>query len=135
VLHIIRRPLTIAAATALSCGVLVAPSTASAKTVKFSITTGKLQLAAGGKVSGKASGTFGKGTLTGTVVPPNIKLTFKFKGGTITATSKDAHTAGGNVLGTIRLKGTGRYKKLKGSGKFTGSPATFVFKYTGTATY
>jgi hypothetical protein len=130
-----QKSVALVATITLVIGALIVPAIATAKPVSFTITTGKLTLGAGGKFTGKASGTFGKGTVTGKAVPPNVTMTLRVKGGTITAASKDANTVGGKVQGAFKLKGTGKYKKIKGSGKFTGNPATFVFSWKGKASY
>jgi len=135
-LHITRRSTAATAATTLICGALLMPAVAPAKTVKFTITTGKLTLETGGKFKGTARGTFGRGTVTGTAVPPNVTLKLRVRGGTISLRSRDGRASGATVRGTFRLvRGTGRYKGIKGRGSFTGSIGTFVFKYKGTATY
>ena len=131
--RISRRGAAVAASSMLALGALVAPSVAPAKTVKFKVTA-KFKVT-GTKSVGTASGTFGKGTLTGKVTPPVIVTKVKYKGGTITYTTPNSSLKGSAFQGSVKLKGTGKYKKLKGKGKFTGSLTTLTVIWTGTATY
>lgn len=131
----INRTVAALGATALVSVGAIAPAAATAKTASFTITSGKLKLAQGGKFTGSASGTFGKGTVSGTAVPPRVTMTLRVKGGTITAVSSKADTVGGKVRGSFTLKGTGKFRKIKGKGSFTGNPGSFVFVWKGKATY
>jgi hypothetical protein len=108
-------------------------ATASAKTFKVKIVTKTRLCGAAGKFCGTASGTFGKCNVTGTAVPPKRRMTLRLKGGTITATGEIDEEKPPYLLGAFTLKGTGKWKKLKGKGRFKGHGGTNVFTYTGTA--
>ena len=129
-----RKSVALAAATALAAAGLAVPVAASAKKVSI---TAKLGLApqGGGKTTGTASGTFGRATASGTAVPPKMITKLKVKGGTVTITVRDGHVASGNVVGTFKLSGTGKYKKLKGSGRMKGNINTFLFTFKGSGTW
>lgn len=132
--YISRKSVALAATTALGAGALALPAAASAKRISV---TAKMGLApqGGGKTVGTATGTFGRAKASGTAVPPKMITKLKVKGGTVTITVKDGHIKAGKILGTFTLKGTGKYSRLKGKGKMTGNPGTFVFTFKGNATW
>ena len=124
-----RKNASIAIASVLAVGAL-APSIASAKSVNAKLVqTSKVT---GIKLVGTATGTFGKCKAKGTVTPPKVTVKYTCKGGTITFKTNDAKIVGSNFVSTAKLSGTGKYKKIKGSMKGTGStgggPATFKGK-------
>src|SRR4051812_14325888 len=94
-----RRTVALACAPALIAGAFLAPSAASAQTVKFKlISKGTLK---GTKLSGSFSGTFGKGKATGTATIPKLTSVFHVKGGTLIFKTRDAHlNAEGTAVGT-----------------------------------
>ena len=128
-----RRLSTIALASALAAGALIAPSMASAKTVKFKVKAPAKT--AGTVITGKFSGTFGKGKVTGVSTPPRVTTTLHAKGGKIILKTEDGHIDGAYIIGTFTMSGTGKYKKIKGKGKLKAPAATQVFTFTGTAKY
>jgi hypothetical protein len=116
---------------------LVVPSAASAKTVKFTMTehaksSGPPDYIADGTVSG----TLGKGKAHSQTLPPKTTGYWKLKGGTI------YYTFNTGLEGTVATgkgtftKGTGKYKKVKGSfsvrGDITGK---FPFSMKGSLSY
>jgi hypothetical protein len=121
----------------VATGALMAPSVAPAKTTKKY--TVKIQnKSQNGKLTGAISGTFGKGQQTGTSAPPKIVSTWHLKGGTITLYINDGHQQGATVAGSVsKIKGTGKYKKIKqkGKGKISGDFTTSVYTFTGKVTY
>jgi hypothetical protein len=135
--HITRRSVILVATTALACLALIAPSAASAKKVTIVAKTHLVagDDAGGGKLEGTATGTFGKCKVTGTAVPPSSTIRLHLKRGTVIATVKNGHLEGGKVVGTFKLKGTGKYKNLKGGGKFSSDLTASKFTYKGNASW
>jgi hypothetical protein len=132
-LRISRKTTALAVSSVLVVGALAGPSMASAKKIKFTVKVDNITT--GTKLSGKVTGgTFGKGTQKGTALPPKISATWKLKGGTITWKSPDGHIDGPNILGTCKMTGTGKYKKLKAKCKVVGVLATNKFVFTGSGT-
>ena len=128
-----RTTMALAVSSVLIAGALVGPSMASAKKIKFTVKVDNITT--GTKLSGKVTGgTFGKGTQKGTAFPPKIQATWKLKGGTITWKSPDGSVVGANIVGTCKMTGTGKYKKLKAKCKVKGALATNKFVFTGTGT-
>jgi hypothetical protein len=131
-----RRMVGLAVSSMLVAGALVGPSMASAKKIKINCTVPNNKLT-GTKLSGKFSCSSPKstGTESGIGTPPVLKVVFNVKGGgTIKILIKDGTLKGSAVVGTGKVTGTGKYKKLKGKVKINGSIATNKYVYTGTGT-
>jgi hypothetical protein len=126
-----------AGTTALACAVIAAPAQAKTHTTSVSSKT----TLNGTTVTGSFSGSFGRGRVKGTADLPYFYLTYYASGGSLTMRFKGAPTSTGTVTGTyVWMKGTGRYKRIRGSGHGTGTPfgkgyKSFSFKFTGTARY
>jgi hypothetical protein len=146
-LRITRKSVALAALAALAASALIVPGTGSAGTKTIMVTrtvkiTWVTHLAgAGGKTAGKCSGTFGKGQVTGTVIPPVSTLVCHVKGGTIKGHSSDGKFDGKTVTSHPKLTGTGKYKRLKGKatskGHFNGANESggITFVWTGKASW
>jgi hypothetical protein len=79
---------------------------------------------------------FGTCKMTGTLVIPKSKQTWKCKGGNIKLTATGTTGAANDAKGTWVMKGgTGKYKHIRGKGTFSGKLSTGVFTYKGTAKY
>ena len=129
-----RKVLAMAVSSMLVAGAMVAPSMASAKTIKGQVKVKSVNTA--GKLSGDVlSGVFGKGKQSGTVLPPQIRAVWKVKGGTVKAKTDDGHIVGADIVATAKLTGTGKYKKLKAKCTVKGPLAALTLTYTCKGTY
>src|SRR4051794_38019159 len=90
-----RGALALAALAVLVAAALIGPASGSAGTKRitatksFKITWVTHLSGRGGKTAGTCSGPFGKGQVTGTVIPPISTLTCHVKGGTVTGHGTD----------------------------------------------
>jgi hypothetical protein len=124
-------------ATAVAAVVLVAPTVASAKTVKFTMTENAKSSGPPDYIAdGTVSGTLGRGKAHSQTLPPKTTGYWTLPGGKIYYTfntSLEGTVASGK--GTF-TKGTGKYKNVKGSfavrGDITGK---FPFTMKGVARY
>ena len=131
----INRRLAPAVTALVVAGAVIAPSVASAKTLKGKVVV-KSEQKSGGVLGGKVlSGIFGKGTQSGKILPPVTKAKWKVKGGTVTAKTTDGHLVGAVINGTAKLTGTGKYKKLKAKCTIKGPLANLTLTYTCKGTY
>lgn len=79
---------------------------------------------------------FGKCTMTGTLTIPTSTQTWKCAKGKIKVTAVGTTGAANDAAGTWKMRGgTGKYRHIRGSGKFHGKLSTGVFFYTGSARY
>lgn len=130
-----RRTLALVAAGALAAGALIGPAAASAKTHKVSMNF------AGGQDGTALHATIthtpmGRCTMKGTLVIPNTKQVWTCKGGTIKMTGFGKTGAANDARGTWKITGgTGKFKKVKGHGTFSGQLSTGKFVYKGTIKY
>ena len=133
--RISRRTLAPAAVSAFAAGALIGPAAASAKSIKINCTVPNNKLD-GTKLSGSVSCKSPKasGKQSGVGMPPVLKVVWTVKGGTIKVSVKDGHIVGADVVGTGKVTGTGKYKKLKGKVKIKGSLSTNKYVFTGTGT-
>jgi len=128
-----RGVMALAVSSALVAGALAGPSMASAKKITCTVPNNVLKgTALSGKVSctGVTKGTL-KGTQSGVAVPPDLKISFKFKGGNVKVHITNGHIVGSNVVASgAKLTGTGKYKSAKAKCAVTGSLTTnkYVFK-------
>jgi hypothetical protein len=131
--RIMRRVGLAAAVATLAVGVAVpAAAEAASQSVKV-VQTGKPK---GTRLVGKLSGSFGPGAGDGRLINPDATYIWKFKKGTIYAHGTGTGQKGTTVTGTWTIdRGTGAYKGIKGGGKYSGSLATFVFTFTGKASW
>ena len=138
-----RKVISLFAAMALLVGAMVIPTAASAGgKVPFKL-TGPLKLATGGSnggtLKGKFSGNVGntkvtKASVTGTVAPPKLTAVIHLAGGTLVLKSKDGHIVKGELQGTVKVSGTGKYAGASGSGSMSASLVTFVYTFKGKVT-
>jgi hypothetical protein len=79
---------------------------------------------------------FGTCKMTGTLVIPKSTQTWKCSKGKITVKAVGTTGAANDAAGTWKMTGgTGKYKHIKGSGKFHGKLSTGIFTYRGTVRY
>ncbi|WCB92103.1 hypothetical protein DSM104299_00788 [Baekduia alba] len=126
-------------ALALVAGLSTVPANAATRTQKVDI-KGHVNPTAKGstKFTGTYSGMpWGKGKLTGTLVVPVVTMTFHIKSCKCTATLRYAGKVSGTTFTATYqwIKGTGKYKRIRGKGKTTGSIVTGDFRHVGTLTY
>jgi hypothetical protein len=132
-----RKLMTALVVVAFAAVVLIVPSAASAKTVKFTMTENAKSSGPPNYIAdGTVSGTLGKGKAHSQTLPPKTTGYWKLKGGTI------YYTFNTGLEGTVATgkgtftKGTGKYKKVKGSfsvrGDITGK---FPFSMKGSLSY
>jgi len=131
----IRKATALAAVCALGIAALVAPGIASAKTHKVSMNF------AGGQKGTALFATItrtpmGTCKMKGTLVIPDTKQVWTCKGGTIRMTGHGLTGAANDARGTWKITGgTGKFKKVKGKGTFSGQLSTGKFIYKGTISY
>jgi hypothetical protein len=81
---------------------------------------------------------FGTCKMTGTLVIPNTKQTWKCKAGSFKLVGHGTTGAANDAKGTwkiVRGSGKGKYKGITGKGTFAGKLSTGTFRYKGTAKY
>ncbi len=109
----------IAASLALA-GPAMAQQSAPAVAAKSVTMVGQVEMLNQRDGEGTVRGSLGRGTVTTRTTPPNVDITFKLKGGTLSLRGS-LKPAGNSVSGTWKVvKGTGKYRGAKGGGRMTG---------------
>ena len=81
---------------------------------------------------------FGTCKMTGTLVIPNTKQTWKCKSGSFKLVGHGTTGAANDSKGTWRIvrgSGRGKYRGITGKGTFSGTLSTGVYTYVGRASY
>ena len=81
---------------------------------------------------------FGTCKMTGKLVIPDTRQTWKCKGGSFKLVGHGTTGAADDAKGTWRIvkgSGTGKYKGITGKGTFSGKLSTGVYRYIGTVNY
>lgn len=129
--------LLLCALCALLAAGIVASSAAGATSHKVVMKITKPCPQKGTHICGTYGGSpFGKCVMTGTLVIPKSTQTWKCAKGKITVKAVGTTGAANDAAGTWKMVGgTGKYKHIRGSGKFHGKLSTGIFTYRGTARY
>jgi hypothetical protein len=130
-----RRSCSIAAVAAIA--VLAAPAAALAKSYSVH------EVGAGGQSGVQLHATykgspFGTCNMTGTLVIPNTKQTWKCRGGSFKLVGHGTTGASNNSKGTWKIvkgSGTGKFRHIAGSGTFSGQFSTGRYTYVGHASF
>ena len=129
--------LLLCALCALLAAGIVASSAAAARSHKVVMKVTKPCAQKGTHICATYNGSpFGKCKMTGTLVIPKSTQTWKCAKGKITVKAVGTTGAANDAAGTWKMTaGTGKYKHIKGSGKFHGKLSTGIFTYRGTVRY
>ena len=121
----------------LAAGIVASSAAAKAKSHNVNMKITKPCAPKGTHICGTYGGSpFGTCKMTGTLVIPRSTQTWKCAKGNITVKAVGTTGAANDAAGTWTMKGgTGKYKHIRGSGKFHGKLSTGIFTYTGTAKY
>jgi hypothetical protein len=130
-----RKVLVVGALAAFAGSALVGPSVASAKTYKANWKVVKANPQVGIKISATYKGTpIGTCKMKGILQAPDTRQTITCKGGSFKLTAKGKIAS--VVTGTWKVSGgKGKFKGIKGSGKFSGKLSDNIFTYKGTLKY